>query len=169
MSVAGDEGFRDFVVARSPHLLRTAYLLAGDRSSAEDLVQNALLRTYLAWDKVVNADDPWAYSLRILYTTSSHMHRRRRVKEQLGAAPEIASPEPAGVEERDELQHMLLDLPRKQRAVVVLRFYQDLSVEKTAEILGCSSGTVKSQTSKALAKLRNSPALRERTGRSAAK
>jgi RNA polymerase sigma-70 factor (sigma-E family) len=165
MSVAGEDGFRDFVVARSPHLLRTAYLLAGDRSSAEDLVQNALLHIYLGWDKVAAADDPWAYSLRILYTTSSHMHRRRRVKEQLGPAPEVAGPPATDVEERDEWQRLLLDLPRKQRAVIVLRFYQDLSVEKTAEILGCSSGTVKSQTSKALAKLRNSPALQERSGR----
>lgn len=165
MGVADEEGFRDFVVARSPHLLRTAYLLAGDTSSAEDLVQNALLRVYLAWDKVVSADDPWAYSLRILYNTSSHTYRRRRVKEQLGPAPEIAGPALHDVEDRDELQRMLLDLPRKQRAVVVLRFYQDLSVEKTAEILGCSTGTVKSQTSKALAKLRNSPALQARSGR----
>jgi RNA polymerase sigma-70 factor (sigma-E family) len=165
MGVAGEDGFRDFVVARSPHLLRTAYLLAGDPTSAEDLVQNALLRIYLGWDKVVSADDPWAYSLRILYTTSSHMHRRRRVKEQLGPAPEVAGPAATDVEERDEWQRLLLDLPRKQRAVIVLRFYQDLSVEKTAEILGCSSGTVKSQTSKALAKLRNSPALQERSGR----
>jgi RNA polymerase sigma-70 factor (sigma-E family) len=165
MGVASEDGFRDFVVARSPHLLRTAYLLAGDKSSAEDLVQNALLRIYLAWDKVAGADDPWAYSLRILYTTSSHMHRRRHVKEQLGPAPEIAGPAPADVGDRDELQRLLLDLPRRQRAVVVLRFYQDLSVEKTAEILGCSNGTVKSQTSKALAKLRNSPALQGRSGR----
>jgi RNA polymerase sigma-70 factor (sigma-E family) len=131
----------------------------------EDLVQNALLRTYLAWDKVTNADDPWAYSLRILYNTSNRLHRRRRVKEELGPAPERAGPAAAGVEDRDELHGLLLELPRKQRAVVVLRFYQDLSVEQTAEILGCSTGTVKSQTSKALTKLRNSPALHERSGR----
>jgi RNA polymerase sigma-70 factor (sigma-E family) len=165
MSVAGDDEFRAFVIARSPHLLRTAYLLAGDRASAEDLVQSALLKTYLAWDRVTKADDPWAYTQRILYTTSSRVHRRRRFREELITPPEMATPAPNEMEDRDELDRMLRNLPRKQRAVIVLRFYQDLSVEKTAEMLGCSTGTVKSQTSKALAKLRSSPSLQERGAR----
>src|ERR1700712_3288892 len=90
--VSRDSGdFREFVVARSPQLLRAAYLLTGDRSGAEDLVQNALLKTYLAWSKVVKADDPLAYTQRILYTTSHRMHRRRRVVEELGELPDSAA------------------------------------------------------------------------------
>ena len=158
--------FGEFVVARSPHLLRAAYLLAGDRAGAEDLVQNALLRTYLAWDKVTAADDPLAYTQRILYTTSSRMRRRRRVNEDLGTPPDSLATTPSySVEERDELSRALVALPQRQRAVIVLRYYEDLSVERVAEILGCSVGTVKSQTSKALSKLRSSPLLEARIAR----
>ena len=149
--------FREFVTSRSRQLLRSAYLLTGDRGSAEDLVQSVLLKTYLAWHKVVQADDPLAYTQRILYTTAVRARRRRRVVEEVGFLPDRVLVEPASsIEDRDHLGRALNTLPRKQRAVLVLRFFEDLSVETVADLMGCSVGTVKSQTSKALHKLRTS-------------
>jgi RNA polymerase sigma-70 factor (sigma-E family) len=158
--VARDEEFRDFVLKRSARLLRAAYALTGDRGYAEDLVQNALLRTYAAWDRVADADDPLAYAQRILFTSFKRMHRRRRVTEALGVPMEqVPSYSGNRSEDRDQMMKALHTLPKRQRAVVVLRYYEDLSVERVAELLGCSAGTVKSQTAKALSKLRISPLL----------
>jgi RNA polymerase sigma-70 factor (sigma-E family) len=159
MGVTRDEEFRAFVVASSPRLLRSAYLLVGDVATAEDVVQTTLMRTYLAWTRVSQADSPAAYAQRILYTSWYRLHRRRRVHEQLGSPPESAASSPSqdgSVNDRDQLRRALLELPPRQRSVLVMRFYADLSVEQTAQLLGCSSGTVKSQTAKALGRLRDS-------------
>lgn len=160
-----DQEFRDFVVAHSATLHRGAFLLTGDRGHAEDLVQQTLLRSYLAWDRVAAAADPPAYVRRILYRSFARSHRRRRVPESLVEPAETAQLDPDSVGDRDLLRRAMNELTPGQRAVVVLRFFEDLSVESAARILGCSAGTVKSQTAKALARLRSSPQLDAKEGR----
>jgi RNA polymerase sigma-70 factor (sigma-E family) len=145
--------FDEFVVGRSPALLRTAVLLTGDRHDAEDLVQTALLRVARHWSRAL--DNPEAYTRRILVNLAyDHSRRRRRHPERLGPPPEHVGTDTYG-DDRDDLLRLLRELPERQRATVVLRFWEDLSVAETAQLLGCSEGTVKSTTSKALAHLRD--------------
>jgi RNA polymerase sigma-70 factor (sigma-E family) len=153
------EDFRAFVATRAPYLRRSAHLLVDGDAEADELIQATLVKIYLAWNKVSRADDPFAYAKKILYTTASRQ-RRRFALDRAGMVPEHALGHTHGhLDDRDDLRRALLTLPMRQRAIVVLRFYEDLSVARTAELLGCSAGTVKSQTSKALAKLRVSPML----------
>lgn len=163
VSADGDESFRRFVVDRRRSLLRSAFLLTGDRGHAEDLVQTALLKTYRHWDRVVGRGDPGAYVHRVLVTTSTSWWRRLASSEQvIESVPDrAADPE---WERDDELVRAIRSLPPRMRAVVVLRFYEDLSESRTAEVLGCSIGTVKTQASRAMARLREllSPAPLER-------
>jgi RNA polymerase sigma-70 factor (sigma-E family) len=151
-----DEEFREFVAGRSGALLRTAYLMTGDRGLAEDLVQSALAKAYVAWGRVQSADSPDAYVHRILINSGLRARGRHRVTEVFSAhPPEVPAPDiTARVDERQRLAAVVTGLPPRQRAVVVLRYFDDLSEVSVAEILGCSVGTVKSQASKALAKLR---------------
>lgn len=163
----GNESFRRFVVEHRRSLLRSAYLLTGDRGHAEDLVQTALLKTYRHWERVVDHGEPAAYVHRVLVTTSISWWRRLSSTEQvINSMPDRAvDPE---WERDDELLRALKDLPPRMRAVVVLRLYEDLSEARTAELLGCSVGTVKTQTSRATARLREllSPApLQREAGR----
>ncbi|WP_330345399.1 SigE family RNA polymerase sigma factor [Streptomyces longwoodensis] len=157
-----EDQFQEFVRARWSRLVRTAYLLTGDAHHAEDLTQTALAKAYRSWRRVARADNPEAYVRRMLVTCNSDRFRKRRVTESLTAAPpEVAwRDEGAGrVEERGVLLDALAALPPKQQAVVVLRYWEDLSEAEVAEVLGCSTGTVKSQASKGLAKLRACPGL----------
>jgi RNA polymerase sigma-70 factor (sigma-E family) len=159
---AADEAeFREYMTARWPALLRTAYLLTGDRHYAEDLAQTALEKAAVAWNKVRSADDVDAYVRRILVNTHLSRFRRRRVVEVLRKEiPEAASTDSSQqIAVRDELLKALATLPKRQCAVVVLRYWEDLTEAQTAAILGCSVGTVRSQSFKALAKLRVSPLL----------
>jgi RNA polymerase sigma-70 factor (sigma-E family) len=155
--------FDDFVATRSTRLLRTAYLLTHDRALAEDLVQTSLAKAWFAWARIDGQPD--AYVRRVMVNTYSSWWRRRWNGEQATAdLPERAAaaghrPEDVRVDDRTDLWRALARLPRRQRAVVVLRFYEDLSEIETAEILQCSVGTVKSQASRALAKLRIDPVL----------
>ncbi len=149
-----DREFSDFVDERRPALLQTAFMLTGDRAAAEDLVQNALLRAYLSWDKVTAADSPYAYTRRILLHGFSRQRRRRRFVEQASNAAESAWPLTEQTEDRDQLRRALQALGPRQRAVLVLRYVEDLSVEQVADLLGVSPGTVKSQAARALAQLR---------------
>ncbi|GGO76387.1 SigE family RNA polymerase sigma factor [Nocardioides deserti] len=156
----GAPDFDAFVAARSTDLLRTAYLLTRDAALAEDLLQTALAKAWFAWSRIEGNPEP--YVRRILVNTFASWWRRRWNGEQPWAEP----PEPppaagveAGVDQRQDLWTAMGRLPRRQRAVVVLRFVEDLSEAETARLLGISTGTVKSQTSKALAKLRIDPAL----------
>jgi RNA polymerase sigma-70 factor (sigma-E family) len=155
-AVAGDPttGFDDFVAARSQALVRTAYLLTRDHALAEDLVQTALAKAWFQWSRI---DNPEPYVRRILVTTYASWWRRR----WNGEIPTEELPEPPAPHGEDglDLWDAIGRLPRRQRAVVVLRFYEDLSEAETARLMGSSVGTVKSQTSKALAKLRLDPAL----------
>ena len=158
------ESFDEFVATRSTRLLRTAYLLTHDRALAEDLVQTSLAKAWFAWARIDGQPD--AYVRRVMVNTYSSWWRRRWNGEEATAElPERgvgSGHRPADdvrVDDRTDLWRALARLPRRQRAVVVLRFYEDLSEAETAEIMQCSVGTVKSQASRALAKLRIDPTL----------
>ena len=160
-----DAEFTAYLQARQARLLRTAYLLTGDQHTAEDLLQTAMAKLYLAWDRVHDRESVDAYVRRILVNEHNSLWRRPwRRREH----PTDAVPEPAGVAPSyDEGQGGLLwsavqGLPRKARAVLVLRYYEELSEAETADVLGISVGTVKSQTSRALARLRDQLGEEER-------
>ncbi len=157
MDAESDRRFQEFVASRSVGLRRLAYLLCSDWHLAEDLVQGALTRAYGAWRRVERSDDVDAYVRRILVNQATDgWHKRRRLGELLGGPVERPSvvDRTVQVDQRDELLRFLDQLPTQQRAVLVLRFFEDLSVEATADLLGISTGTVKSHTSRGLARLR---------------
>lgn len=161
------EGFDAFVASRSTSLLRTAYLLTRDRGLAEDLVQTSLVKAWFAWARIEG--QPEAYVRRIMVNTYSSWWRRKWNGEH--ATEDVPEVVPRGqhdghassmqIADRTDLWQALGRLPKRQRAVVVLRFYEDLSEIETAEVMQCSVGTVKSQTSRALAKLRLDVALHD--------
>ena len=161
----GSAGFDQFVAARSRALLRTAYLLTHDHALAEDLLQTSLTKAWFAWRKIDGNPEP--YVRRILVNTYASWWRRKWNGEHpTDDLPDHALTEsdaPSGAEPTD-LWRAMERLPRRQRAVVVLRYFEDLTEAQTADLLGCSVGTVKSQCSKALAKLRIDPALTEAEG-----
>jgi RNA polymerase sigma-70 factor (sigma-E family) len=149
--------FSMFVRAHSTALLRSAFLLTGERSAAEDLVQDTFLRLLPRWSKVVAADVPLAYVRRSLTNNFLNGRRRRAGHELLVADPPERGydSDPAGsLSDRDLVRGLLADLPPKQRAVLVLRFYDDLSDAEIAADLGCRQGTVRSIVSRSLAALR---------------
>jgi RNA polymerase sigma-70 factor (sigma-E family) len=152
--VDAEDEFREFVVARSAALLGTAYALTGDRGLAEDLLQTALLRTYRHWKRVRHFDAPDAYVRRVMANQRISWWRRRRVVESDQPLPDRAGPPDSGPEDRDELWRALHRLPPRTRAVVVLRYWEDLPEAEVAHLLGCSVGSVKSQASRGLARLR---------------
>lgn len=151
--------FEEFVAARSGALWRSAFLLTGDRQKAEDLLQTALVKVWRRWDSIARREAAEAYVRAAIATTYTDWWRRRWNGEvATGALPDRAVPAETGlVEVRRDVLVALARLPRGQRAVLVLRFFDDLSEQQTAEALGVSVGTVKSQTSRALAALRTSP------------
>lgn len=148
--------FDVFVAQRSTSLLRTAYLLTRDHALAEDLLQTALAKSWFSWSRIDG--DPEPYVRKVLVNTYNAWWRRK----WNGEHPTDELPEPAQLEETGtdhDLWTAMGRLPKRMRAVVVLRYYEDLSEAETAALLGCSRGTVKSQLSKAVAKLRLDPAL----------
>jgi RNA polymerase sigma-70 factor (sigma-E family) len=151
------EGFNEFVVGRSTRLLRTAYLLTQDWALAEDLLQSALVKAWSVWSRIEG--DPEAYVRRIVVNTHAGWWRRRWRSEL--PSDVLPEPSPTGdgdphdrLDERDQLWSALHRLPVRQRTVLVLRYFEDLSESEIADTMGCSLGTVKSQASRALAKLR---------------
>jgi len=155
--------FEEFMTSRWAGLVRLAYGLTGDRWLAEDLAQSALASAYASWWRVRRADDPDAYVRRILINASKSRWRRGRMPEQ-AAGPQAEVPDQAedpatAIGERSALLKALGALPPRQRAVVVLRYWEDLSDAQAAAVLGCSASTVRSQAARALAKLRASGAL----------
>lgn len=149
--MSGRDGFEEYVAARRSALLRTAYLLTGHREDAEDLVQVALVKAVPHWAKI--ADDPEPYVRKVLARESISRWRRRRWREvHTDAVPE--SPVEGPGADRVTLQAALTQLAPRQRAVIVLRYYEDLTEAETARVLGISVGTVKSQARDALARLR---------------
>ena len=153
--------FSDFAHSRWPRLYRLGYGLTGDRGLAEDLAQTALANAYAAWPRVRRADDPDAYLRRILLNSYHSGFRKRRVAEQLSdAPPDSLIADPAGDHgDRAAVLAAVAELPPKQRKVVLLRFWLDLTEVQVAAALGCSVGNVKSQTARALAKLKVSAEL----------
>src|SRR6185503_4265407 len=152
-----DDGFRQFVLARLPRLSRVAYLLTGDHHAAEDLLQSALVKVGSRWRRVAAAHDPDAYVRRILYNERVSLWRSGARGERLVAEPpEAMAPRDVANDavRRIVLRDALARLTQRQRAVVVLRYFEDLSEVDTAAVLGCAVGTVKSQTSHALGRLR---------------
>ncbi len=152
------DGFREFVAARSGTLLRTAWMLTGDAQAAEDLLQTALARVWPKWSKVTDGN-PYGYVLKTMVRTNASWRARRWNSERPTADTALTSqPDPAEQDQADErlrLQAALTGLPTRQRQAIVLRYFNDLSVETVAELMGTSPGTVKSQCSKGLDKLRS--------------
>jgi RNA polymerase sigma-70 factor (sigma-E family) len=151
-----DEAFVEFAAASLPGLRRTGYLMCGDWHRAEDAAQEALIRVYRSWDRVQRREGLLAYArrttVRILIDESRRPWRRETPTEE---RHDIGMPDPtARSDERDAMVRALSSLSPRRRACVVLRYYHDLSVAETARALGCSEGTVKSQTSDALHALR---------------
>lgn len=151
-----DADFRQFVAARSASLLRTAFLLVGDWAHAEDMLQSSLTKTYLAWRRLGQIEAVDAYARRVLVNTATSWWRRRWHGEKPTAVlPERAQPDHADERaEREAMWRQVRTLPARQRAVLVLRFYEDLTEAETARVLGVSVGTVKSQCARALSTLR---------------
>ena len=166
MSAESDEEFREFMRGRWPAMVRLAYGLTGDLGHAEDVAQAAFARAYASWSRVARTGDPDAYVRRIVINENNSRFRKRRVTERLvDAVPEQAGIRPAGpadaLGDSEALLKALRRLGPRQRAVIVLRFWMDMSEAETAAALGCSVGTVKSQASRALAALRGSAELME--------
>ncbi len=166
MSAESDEEFREFMRGRWPAMVRLAYGLTGDLGHAEDVAQAAFARAYASWSRVAGTGNPDAYVRRIVINENNSRFRRRRVAERLvDAVPEPAGYPSAGpadaLGDSEALLKALRRLGPRQRAVIVLRFWMDMSEAETATALGCSVGTVKSQASRALAALRGSAELME--------
>ncbi len=151
-----DPGFHDYVAARGPALLRTAYLLTGHQADAEDLLQAALAKTYLAWRRIEDFGSLDGYVRRAMVNTHISWWRRRRLEEYpTDDIPDQPVSDHVGDSEmHDSLSRALRRLPERMRAAVVLRYYEDMSEAEIAGVLGVSLGTVKSTVSRAVAKLR---------------
>lgn len=160
--VADQPSFEDFIAARSRQLQRTAYLLTRDHHLAQDLVQTTYAKVWPAWSRI-SGEEPEAYVRRVMINTYTSWWRRKwRGETPTEELPDVGrSGEQERVDDRAGLWAALGRLPARQRAVVVLRYFEDLSEAETARLLGCSTGNVKSQASRALAKLRLDPALLE--------
>ncbi|HUD37361.1 MAG TPA: SigE family RNA polymerase sigma factor [Streptosporangiaceae bacterium] len=161
---AEEDEFALFVQARERALQRTAWMLTGDWALAEDLVQTALARSWLRWDRITRRDDPEIYVRRAMINTWLTWRRRSWRGEMASAElPDSAAPGDlaAEVAAREVVGQVLAKLTDKQRAVLVLRVVDDLSEAQVAQVLGCALGTVKSTMSQALAKLRGDSRLTE--------
>lgn len=148
----GPDGFHEYVSGRMPALLRTAYLLTGSQADAEDLVQVALVRAVPRWSRI--ADDPEPYIRRILVNENISRWRRRRWREVPVEEPPDTPASSGSPDDRLMLARALERLAPRQRAVITLRYYEDLSERETAAMLGVSVGTIKSHARDALARLR---------------
>jgi len=159
VSARQDAEFREFMHARWPAMVRLAYGLTGDQGHAEDVAQAAFARAYASWPRVRRSGDPDAYVRQIVINENRNRFRKRRVAERLTDSVLIDAPWTDATRECDERSALIAALQRlgpRQRAVVVLRYWLDLTEQETAAALNCSVGTVKSQASRALATLRES-------------
>jgi RNA polymerase sigma-70 factor (sigma-E family) len=160
---ATDVEFADWMAARQIALVRTAYLLTGSQHAAEDLVQATLTKLYLAWDRISAHQHVDAYARRALVNEhrSTWRHAKRHLEVLSDSPPDTGHACPEYDGEREAVWRFVQGLPPRQRAVIVLRYYEDLSEAETAELLQISTGTVKSQASRALASLRERVPARE--------
>ena len=157
MRTEDTQTFTDFVSAEQAGLLRLAILLAGDRGNAEDLVQIALMKSYRHWARISRSGTPSAYVRRVLVTTHTSWRRRLSTTEQvMETVPDRADPGAGPDEEDEELRRALRALPPRMRTAVVLRYFEDLSEHRAAELMGCSASTVNTQTARGLVRLRAS-------------
>ncbi|MCW2793125.1 MAG: polymerase subunit sigma-70 [Nocardioides sp.] len=149
--------FESWLSAREPALQRTALLLTGDPHSAQDLVQTTLAKLYLAWDRIDDHEHVDAYARRVLVNEHRSAWRRpwRRREVVTDAVPDRDLPAPGYDDAHDAVWAFVATLPPRQRAVIVLRYYEDLTEAETADVLGIAVGTVKSQASRAIASLRS--------------
>ncbi|MEU4681036.1 SigE family RNA polymerase sigma factor [Micromonospora sp. NPDC023737] len=154
MSTA-DRSYVAFVEVAWRRHIRLAMLLTGDRWRAEELLQDSLVKVYERWRRLSRLDDPHAYLRRALVNNHTSGWRRRRRENLVADVPDRAAPAGEVGPDALVLRGALMSLPAKQRAVVVLRHYEDLTEREVARVLGCSLGTVKSQNAKALDKLRH--------------
>jgi RNA polymerase sigma-70 factor (sigma-E family) len=166
MSAELDGEFREFMQARWPAMVRLAYGLTGDQGHAEDVAQAAFARAYASWARVRRSGDPDAYVRQIVINENRNRFRKRRVTERLTDSPPesvlIDVPWTDAIREYDERSALMAALQRlgpRQRAVIVLRYWMDLTEHETAAALNCSVGTVKSQASRARAALRQAAEL----------
>jgi RNA polymerase sigma-70 factor (sigma-E family) len=160
---ASEHDFHAFVVARTPALSRTAYLLTGDAHLAEDLVQTALFKAARAWDRIQGHPEP--YVRRILYTQNVSWWRSRRQLPETALQEYDGTAQAADTDLRLTLEQALARLTTRQRTVLVLRYFEDLTEVQTADVLGIGAGTVKSITRQALGRLRAlAPELSEPMG-----
>jgi RNA polymerase sigma-70 factor (sigma-E family) len=157
MAKATDDRFTEFVRTNGDRLLRLAYLLTGDHGHAEDVVQTALLRCHRRWGRLRDPEAAYAYAKRVVATTASS-RRRTRSNQEIVDLPAMDGPgglDPgAQVGDREQMRALLAELPPRMRAVLVLRFWADLSEADTAAALGCSVNTVHAQATRGLARLR---------------
>lgn len=158
--------FDEFVTHHGPELLRLAYMLSGSREQAEDIVQNALVKASRRWDAVTAADRPIAYVRTIVVREHVSWWRRLSNREVPGTIPDRAGDDllAAVIAETDAMWRLLATLPRRQRAVLVLRYYEDLADRDIAGLLGCSEATVRSNASRGLATLRRTTTAQGVTG-----
>ncbi len=157
MARRDQDEFSAFVAARSGSLFRTAYLMVGDHALAQDLLQEALTKTYVAWPRLRDVTKAEPYARRTVVTTAISWKRRKSWYGERPTAdlPERHAPAAHDPAERQWVWEQLLALPPRQRAALVLRYYEDLTEAQTAEAMGCAVGTVKSQVSAALRTLRD--------------
>jgi RNA polymerase sigma-70 factor (sigma-E family) len=152
-----EQEFHDFVVARRADLVRTAFLLCGDPHEAHDLVQTALVRVHRRWTSIERSDAPEVYARKIVVNLAASWWRGR-LRHRWVPLDQVGEPSTATpgdrVEDRAELWQAVMTLPPRTRAVLVLRYFEDLTEAETARQLGCSVGSVKSQASRGLARLR---------------
>lgn len=156
-----DEEFRAFMHARWPAMIRLAYALTGDRGHAEEVAQTAFAKAYMAWPRVIRAGNPDAYVRQIVVNEDRNRFRKRRVREFSTDSPPDTPVPGTDLDSRTTLIDALKVLGPRQRAVVVLRYWLDLTETETAAMLNCSVGTVRSQASRALATLRQHIELAE--------
>lgn len=152
-----EAAFVEFAASARPRLRRAAYLLCGDWDRASDFVQEGLIRVYVRWPRLLRNGGELAYARKAVVSAYlDHARRRSSTERPAEADPTLASAEDVAtaVVDREALMSALAGLAPRQRACVVLRYFEDLSVEQTAAVLGCTEGTVKSQTSRALFSLR---------------
>lgn len=154
MSAQHESAFRAFALTRRPALRRTAFLLCGDWHQADDLVQSALVKLYVAWPRIRAAESPDGYTHRTLVRCYLDERRRPWRRESPVDTIDLDAVAARPTDDLLDLRSALTQLPRRQRATLLLRFWLDASVAQTADALGCSEGTVKSQTARALNTLR---------------
>jgi RNA polymerase sigma-70 factor (sigma-E family) len=161
MDAQADSEFREFMHARWPAMVRLAYALTGDQGHAEDVAQTAFARAYASWPRIIRTRDPESYVRRIVINENRNRFRKHRVTERLtDSPPEYGAADATG--ESDERAALIAALQRlgpRQRAVIVLRYWLDLTEVEAADALNVSVGTIKSQAARALASLRRSAEL----------